>query len=45
MAFTIFIVTESCVVPLVGYLIDRFGPRAMVFGGGAWWDRYCVCLM
>jgi MFS transporter, OFA family, oxalate/formate antiporter len=34
-AFTIFIVTESCVVPLVGYLIDRFGPRAMVCGGGA----------
>src|SRR5467141_1678957 len=33
-AFTIFIVTESCVVPLVGYLIDRFGPRAMVCGGG-----------
>jgi len=33
-AFTIFIVTESCVVPLVGDLIDRFGPRAMVCGGG-----------
>jgi len=33
--FTIFIVTETCVVPLVGYLIDRFGPRAMVCGSGA----------
>ena len=33
--FTIFIVTETWVVPLAGYLIDRFGPRAMVCGSGA----------
>jgi MFS transporter, OFA family, oxalate/formate antiporter len=34
-AFTIFIVTETCVVPLVGYLIDRFGPRIIVCCSGA----------
>lgn len=34
-AFTIYIVTESWLVPFGGYLIDRFGPRVMVCGGGA----------
>ena len=34
-AFTIYIVTESWVVPFAGYLIDRFGPRIMVCGSGA----------
>ena len=34
-AFTIYIVTESWVVPFAGYLIDRFGPRVMVCGSGA----------
>ena len=34
-AFTIFIVTETWVVPFEGYLIDRFGPRVMVCGSGA----------
>jgi MFS transporter, OFA family, oxalate/formate antiporter len=34
-AFTIYIVTETWVVPFAGYLIDRFGPRVMVCGGGA----------
>jgi MFS transporter, OFA family, oxalate/formate antiporter len=33
--FTIFIVTETWVVPFAGYLIDRFGPRVMVCGSGA----------
>ena len=33
--FTIFVVTETWVVPVAGYLIDRFGPRAMVCGSGA----------
>ncbi len=33
--FTIFIVTETWVVPLAGYLIDRFGPRVLVCGSGA----------
>ena len=32
--FTIFIVTETCVVPLVGHLIDRFGPRVLVCCSG-----------
>jgi OFA family oxalate/formate antiporter-like MFS transporter len=40
-AFTIFVLTETWLVPVEGYLIDRFGPRAMVFlsgllVGGAW---------
>lgn len=29
-AFTIFVVTETWLVPFEGYLIDRFGPRVMV---------------
>jgi MFS transporter, OFA family, oxalate/formate antiporter len=34
-AFTIFILTETLLQPLGGYLIDRFGPRVMVCGSGA----------
>src|SRR5205809_2391941 len=34
-AFTIFVLTETWLVPLEGYLIDRFGPRLMTFFGGA----------
>src|SRR5262249_55611010 len=34
-AFTIFIVTETWLQPIGGYLIDRFGPRVMVCSGGA----------
>jgi MFS transporter, OFA family, oxalate/formate antiporter len=34
-AFTIFIVTETWLQPIGGYLIDRFGPRVMVCAGGA----------
>jgi OFA family oxalate/formate antiporter-like MFS transporter len=33
--FTIFIVTETWVSPIGGYLIDRFGPRVIVCGSGA----------
>src|SRR5258706_11038072 len=33
-AFTIFVVTETWLVPFEGYLIDRFGPRVMVCGSG-----------
>jgi MFS transporter, OFA family, oxalate/formate antiporter len=29
-AFTIFILTETWLVPLEGYLIDKFGPRVMI---------------
>lgn len=41
-AFTIFVVTETWLVPVEGYLVDRFGPRPVVVGGGilcavAWW--------
>ena len=32
--FTIYIVTETWVAPLGGYLIDRFGPRVIVCGSG-----------
>jgi OFA family oxalate/formate antiporter-like MFS transporter len=34
-AFTIFVVTETWLVPFEGYLIDKFGPRIMVCGSGA----------
>src|SRR5262249_13539804 len=33
-AFTIFVLTETWLVPLEGYLIDRFGPKVMVSGSG-----------
>jgi OFA family oxalate/formate antiporter-like MFS transporter len=33
-AFTIFVLTETWLVPLEGYLIDRFGPRIMIGGSG-----------
>src|SRR5205809_5243992 len=33
-AFTIFVLTETWLVPLEGYLIDRFGPRVMVGASG-----------
>ncbi len=34
-AFTIFVLTETWLVPIEGYLIDRFGPKVMVCGSGA----------
>src|ERR1700721_1743454 len=34
MAFTIFILAETWLVPLEGYLIDRIGPKMMVAAGG-----------
>jgi MFS transporter, OFA family, oxalate/formate antiporter len=33
-AFTIFVVTETWLVPIEGYLIDKFGPKVMVCGSG-----------
>jgi len=33
-AFTIFVVTETWLVPIEGYLVDRFGPRPVVLVGG-----------
>ncbi len=33
-AFTIFVLMETWLVPLEGYLIDKFGPRVMVSGSG-----------
>src|SRR5438105_11944663 len=34
-AFTIFVLTETWLVPIEGYLIDRFGPKIMVSVSGA----------
>src|SRR6202158_302023 len=34
-AFTIFVVLETWLVPVEGYLVDRFGPRWVVVVGGA----------
>ena len=31
---TIFVVTETVLVPIEGYLIDRFGPKVMIGGSG-----------
>ena len=33
-AFTIFILTETWLVPFEGWFVDRFGPRRVVFTGG-----------
>ena len=32
--FTIFVIVQTWLTPIEGYLIDRFGPRIMVFIGG-----------
>lgn len=34
-AFTIFVLTETWLVPVEGYLIDKFGPRVMISASGA----------
>lgn len=34
-AFTIFVITQTWLTPIEGFFIDRYGPRAMVFIGGA----------
>src|ERR1700738_4555487 len=33
-AFTIFVLTETWLVPIEGYLIDKFGPPVMIGGSG-----------
>lgn len=33
-AFSIFVLIETWLVPVEGYLVDRFGPRWVVLGGG-----------
>src|SRR5262249_18499040 len=33
-AFTLFVLAETWLVPIEGYLVDRFGPRRMVALGG-----------
>ena len=33
-AFTIFVLTETWLVPFEGYLIDKYGPKVMVCGSG-----------
>jgi len=33
-AFTLFVVVETVLVPVEGYVVDRFGPRWVVLGGG-----------
>ncbi len=33
-AFTLFVLTETWLVPVEGWLVDRFGPRAVVLVGG-----------
>jgi OFA family oxalate/formate antiporter-like MFS transporter len=33
-AFTIFVLTETWLVPIEGYIVDKFGPRPVVLVGG-----------
>src|SRR5256885_9332870 len=33
-AFTIFVLLETWLVPIEGYLVDRYGPRLVVLVGG-----------
>ena len=33
-AFTIFVLIETWLIPVDGYLVDRFGPRWVVIAGG-----------
>jgi MFS transporter, OFA family, oxalate/formate antiporter len=33
-AFTVFVLIETWLIPVEGYLVDRFGPRWVVFAGG-----------
>src|SRR5271155_3035131 len=33
-AFTLFVLIETWLVPVEGYLVDRFGPRWVVLSGG-----------
>jgi OFA family oxalate/formate antiporter-like MFS transporter len=34
-AFTLFVLTETWLVPIEGYLVDRFGPRIVVVGASS----------
>jgi MFS transporter, OFA family, oxalate/formate antiporter len=33
-AFTIFVITETWLVPIEGWLVDKYGPKPVVMGGG-----------
>src|SRR5437763_13310911 len=33
-AFTVFVLLETWLVPFEGFLVDRFGPKLLVIGGG-----------
>src|SRR5664279_3225082 len=33
-AFSIFVLTETWLVPIEGYLVDKFGPKIMICGSG-----------
>ena len=41
-AFTIFVLTETWLVPVEGWLVDKFGPRVMVCGSAASWSRIAL---
>ncbi|HSU89283.1 MAG TPA: oxalate/formate MFS antiporter, partial [Terriglobia bacterium] len=33
-AFSIFVLTETWLIPIEGWFVDKFGPRAVVMAGG-----------
>lgn len=33
-AFSVFVIAQTCCVPFAGYWVDHVGPRPVVFGGG-----------
>lgn len=33
-AFSVFVIVQTCCVPIAGYLVDESGPRPVVFAGG-----------
>ena len=46
-AFTIFVLAETWLVPIEGWIVDRFGPKLVVMAGGvliglAWAPRWAV---
>ena len=42
-AFSLFVLLETWLIPIEGYMVDRFGPRWVVLVGGLF-GRHCLAL-